>query len=239
MVLLGALVNGAAIVFGSALGRLLRRIPEGMKTTVMNGIGLAIVVLGIQMAFKTENFLVVLISLVAGGVLGEWWDVDKRFSQLGGWVERRLGAGEQGGIAQGFITASLVFVVGAMAIIGALDSGMKGNHQVLFTKAVMDGFIAVILTSTLGLGVLLSALPVFLYEGAIALFATQINRFVPQALMDGMIAEMTAAGGILIAAIGLNLLGLTKIKVANLLPAILAAVLLTALLFGLGLGYRS
>jgi uncharacterized membrane protein YqgA involved in biofilm formation len=232
MVLLGALVNGVAIIIGTMLGKLLERIPESMKNTVMNGIGLAIVVLGVQMGLKSGNFLIVILSLVIGAVAGEWINIEDRFTRAGNWLERRVGAGGQGSISLGFVTASLVFVVGAMAILGALDSGIKGDHQILYTKAIMDGFISIILTSTLGGGVLFSAVPVVLYEGIIALLATQITRFVPEALLNDCIAEMTAAGGIMIMAIGLNLLGITKIKVANLLPGILVAVLLVVLVHG-------
>lgn len=117
-----------------------------------------------------------------------------------------------------------------MAILGALDSGIKGNHEILYAKSIMDGFIAIILTSTLGIGVMFSAIPVVLYQGAIALLATQITRFVPDALLSDCIAEMTATGGVMIIGIGLNLLGITKIKVANLLPGILVAVLLVVLI---------
>jgi uncharacterized protein len=233
MVLLGALVNGVTVVFGTLLGRLLRRIPESMKQTVMNAIGLAIIVLGIQMGFKSINFLIVILSLVIGAVIGEWIALEDKFTAAGQWLENRIGSSEPGSISQGFITASLVFVVGAMGILGALDSGIKGNHDILYTKAIMDGFIAIILTTTLGVGVLFSAIPIILYEGAIAIFATQITRFIPDALMNNIISELTATGGIMIAAIGLNLLGITKIKVANLLPGILVAVLLVSLLYAI------
>ncbi|MDQ0194143.1 DUF554 domain-containing protein [Paenibacillus wynnii] len=231
MVLLGALVNGITVIVGTLLGRLLRRIPESMKETVMNGIGLAIVVLGIQMGFKSENFLIVILSLVIGAVIGELITLEDKFTSAGQWLENRIGSNEPGSISQGFITASLVFVVGAMGILGALDSGIKGNHDILYTKAIMDGFIAIILTTTLGVGVLFSAIPILVYEGSIAMLATQITRFVPEALLGNCISELTATGGIMIAAIGLNLLGITKIKVANLLPGIIIAVLLVTVLF--------
>ncbi|QUL55760.1 DUF554 domain-containing protein [Paenibacillus tritici] len=229
MVLLGAIVNGMAIIFGTLLGKLLERIPESMKNTVMNAIGLALMLLGVQMGLRSENFLIVILSLVIGAVAGEWINIEDKFTRAGDWLERRAGAGRQGSLSLGFVTASLVFVVGAMAILGSLDSGIKGNHEILYTKAIMDGFIAMILTSTLGIGVMFSAIPVVLYQGAIALLATQITRFVPDALLNNCIAEMTAAGGVMIIGIGLNLLGITKIKVANLLPGILVAVLLVIL----------
>ncbi|MFS0638926.1 DUF554 domain-containing protein [Mesobacillus foraminis] len=228
MFLLGTIVNGLLIIAGTVLGKLLQRIPEGMKTTVMHGIGLSVMVLGLQMGFKSDNFLIVIISLVFGAVIGEYFDLDGKLNSLGNWLENRLGSSVEGSISQGFVTATLIFVIGAMAIIGALDSGIRGDHDVLYTKAIIDGFTSVILTTTLGIGVLFSAIPVMLYEGLIALFATQIDQFVPKALMDSFIVELTATGGVMIFAIGMNLTGLTKIKVANLLPGIMVTAILVA-----------
>jgi len=221
MFLWGTLVNGLLIIVGTLLGKLLHRIPEGMKSTVMHGIGLSVMVLGLQMGLKSQNFLIVIISLVLGGVLGEIWALDDKLNKLGLWLEKKIGSNGKGSISQGFVTATLIFVIGAMAIIGALDSGIRGDHEVLYTKAIIDGFTSIILTTTLGIGVIFSAIPVMLYQGTIALFATQIDRIVPAVLMDQFIVEMTATGGVMIFAIGLNLAGLTKIKVANLLPGIL------------------
>lgn len=231
MFLLGTLVNGLFIIVGTFFGKLLHRIPEHMKTTVMHGIGLAVMVLGLQMGFKSTNFLVVIISLVLGAVIGELIALEDKLNQLGNWLERKIGSKGQGSISQGFVTATLIFVIGAMAIIGALDSGLRGDNDVLYTKAIIDGFTALILTTTLGIGVLFSAFPVIIYEGTIALFATQIDRFVPQALLDSFITEMTATGGVMIFAIGLNLTGLTKIRVANFLPGIVVSGLIVAIIY--------
>ncbi|TFE01443.1 DUF554 domain-containing protein [Jeotgalibacillus salarius] len=221
MVLLGTLVNGLLIILGTLIGKLLHRIPERMKATVMSAIGLAVVVLGLQMGLSSNNYLVVIISLVLGAVIGEWMGLDDKLNAMGRWIERKVGSKGETSISQGFVTATLIFVIGAMGVIGALDSGLRGDHQVLFTKSIIDGFVSIILTSTLGVGVLFSAIPVVLYQGGIALFATQIDKFVPEVLMDQFIAEMTSAGGIMIFAIGLNLIGITKIRVANLLPGIM------------------
>lgn len=220
MFLLGTLVNGALIIIGTLLGKLLHRIPEGMKTTVMYVIGLSVMVLGLQMGLKSQNFLIVIISLVVGAVIGELLKLEEKLNDLGLWLEKKVGSNGKGSISEGFVTATLIFVIGAMAIIGALNSGIRGDHAVLYTKSLIDGFTSIILTTTLGIGVIFSAVPVMLYEGTIALFATQIDRFVPKALMDQFIVEMTSTGGIMILAIGLNLTGITKIKVANLLPGI-------------------
>lgn len=232
MFLLGTIVNGLLIVVGTLFGKLLHRIPEGMKTTVMYGISLSVMVLGLQMGFKSENFLIVIISLVAGAVIGELVDLDGKLNALGLWLERKIGTSGQGSISQGFVTATLIFVIGAMAVIGALDSGIRGDHDVLYTKAIIDGFTALILTTTLGIGVIFSAIPVVLYQGLIAAFATQIDRLIPAELMDSFIIELTASGGVMIFAIGLNLAGLTKIKVANLLPGILVTAIIVAVIYG-------
>ncbi|AUI36884.1 DUF554 domain-containing protein [[Bacillus] caldolyticus] len=221
MVLLGTIVNGVSIIAGALIGKWLHRIPERVKETVMGGIGLAVALLGIQMGMKSEQFLVVIFSLVFGGILGEWWNWEEKLNRLGQWLEVKVSGNGQGSIAKGFVSATLLFVIGAMAIVGALDSGLRGDHSVLYTKSILDGFASVILTTTLGIGVIFSTLPVVVYEGSIALLATQIERFVPKEVLDSFIAESTATGGILIMAIGLNMLGLTNIRVANLLPSIL------------------
>ncbi|WP_342719008.1 DUF554 domain-containing protein [Bacillus paramycoides] len=233
MVILGAVVNGVCIILGTLLGKLFSRIPESMKGTIMHAIGLAVTVLGLQMALKSENFLVVILSLVIGTVIGEWLQLEGKLKQLGDWLENKVGS--KGSISEGFVTATLIFAIGAMGILGALDSGIRGNHDILFTKAIIDGFISIILTTTLGIGVVFSAIPVILYEGGVAVFATQINSLVPKELMNQFIVEMTATGGIMIAAIGLNLLSIIKIKVANLLPGILVVGIIVSLIYGYGL----
>lgn len=231
MFLLGTIVNSVLIILGTFLGKLLHRISEDMKHSVMNVIGLAVMVLGLQMGFKSDNFLIVIFSLVIGTVIGEYFELENKLNSVGHWLENKIGSNSHGSISEGFVTASLIFVIGAMAVIGALDSGIRGDHDVLYTKAIIDGFTAIILTSTLGIGVLFSAIPVFLYQGIIAMFATQIDRFVPQALMDSFIVEMTATGGVMIFAIGLNLVGITKIRVANLLPGILVTGLIVSMIY--------
>ncbi len=221
MVLLGTLVNGACIAAGTLLGLFFTKIPERYKETVMSGVGLAVILIGLKMGFKTDNIVIVLLSLLTGGILGEAIRLEEKLEYIGRWIERKFTSPDkQSSVAQGFITASLIFVIGALAVIGALDSGLRNDHEVLITKAIIDGFVALVLTSTLGFGVIFSVIPVVLYEGSIALLATQINRWVPQEMLDLFITEMTAVGGLLIVAIGLNLLKLTKIRVANLLPSL-------------------
>ena len=231
MFLLGTMVNGLLIIIGTVLGRLLNRIPEGMKNTVMYGIGLSVMVLGLQMGLKSDNFLIVILSLVFGAVIGEWMKLEDKLNDVGKWLEHKVGNNGKGSISEGFVTATLIFVIGAMAILGALDSGIRGNHDILYTKSLIDGFTALILSTTLGIGVIFSAVPVVLYEGLIATFATQINQLVPKLLMQQFITEMTATGGIMIFAIGLNMIGLTKVKVANLLPGIVVVAIIVTILY--------
>lgn len=221
MVLFGTLINGLAIILGSLIGTQLRNIPERVKVTVMQAIALAVIVIGIGMGLKSENILIVIGSLAIGAVLGERWDIERKLNSLGKWLEKKTGAKEEGSFAKGFVTATLIYVVGAMAILGALDSGLRNDHAVLYTKSMLDGFSAILFTSTLGIGVLFSAFPVMIYQGTIAILATQIVKFIPQEVIDTFIVEMTATGGVMILAIGLNILGITKIRVANLLPAII------------------
>ena len=200
--MIGTLINCAAIVLGTCLGLLLQR---GMKPavshTVMQGVGLSVILIGLMGAIETGNTLLVILSM-----------------GLGQWAQRKLtrGEGEGNTFAKGFVTASLVYCVGAMAVVGALDSGIRGDHSTLIAKAALDGVTAVIFASSLGIGVMLSAVPVFVYQGAIAL----LGNAVAPLLSDAVITEMSAVGGLLIMGIGVNMLLEKDIKVANLLPAI-------------------
>lgn len=220
MILLGSLVNGIAIVFGSLLGAVLRNISEQMKDTVTKGIGLGVLVLGIQMAFKTSSFIVIIISLCLGAMLGEAIGIEDKMNDFGLKLEKRY-AKPGSNFAEGVVTASLIFLIGSMGIIGAIESGVANNHQTLFTKAVMDGFMSIMLTATLGVGVLFSAVPVFLYQGVIAVSASVLMRYIPKELLDLLMGEISAIGGLMIFAIGLNITGICKIRVSNYLPGIL------------------
>ncbi|MBM7552194.1 DUF554 domain-containing protein [Thalassobacillus pellis] len=222
MVLFGTIVNGICIIAGTVLGLFFTKIPERYKETIMNGIGLSVILIGLQMGFQTENIVIVLLSLLSGAIIGEGTHLEDKLERIGKWIESKFSRPEsQSTVAQGFITASLIFVIGALSVIGALDSGLRGDHEVLITKSIIDGFVALVLTTTLGFGVIFSVIPVVLYQGGIALSANFITNWVPDAMLDTFITEMTAAGGLMIVAIGLNLLKLTNIRVANLLPALL------------------
>lgn len=217
--MIGTLINAAAIILGAAAGLFLRRgMNESISKTVMQGVGLSVILIGVTGAIKTSNTLLVILSMVIGGVVGSVIDIDARMNQLGAWAQKKLTKGddENNTFAKGFVTASLIFCVGAMAVVGSLDSGIRGDHSTLIAKAALDGVTSIILASSLGIGVMLSAAPVFIYQGAIALLGTAIAPL----LSDIVVTEMSAVGGLLIMAIGINMLLNTEIKVANLLPAI-------------------
>lgn len=218
--MIGTLINCAAIVAGSLLGLLLRRgMKDAMAKTVMQGVGMSVILIGVTGAIETSNTLLVILSMVIGGVLGAWIDIDAKMNRLGVWAQKKLTRGddETNTFAKGFVTASLVYCVGAMAVVGSLDSGIRGDHSTLIAKAALDGITAIIFSSSLGIGVMLSAVPVLIYQGAIALLGNAIAPL----LSDIVVTEMSAVGGLLIMGIGINMLLNTEIKVANLLPAIL------------------
>ncbi|WP_432353687.1 DUF554 domain-containing protein [Sporosarcina sp. A2] len=232
MVFYGTLVNVALIIIGSLVGRVFKNIPDRMKQTVMYGIALAVMAIGIQMTFESTQLLIVIISIVVGSVIGEWINVDNMMEQAGKWLESKMPVQKNGlGISQGFITATMIFVIGSMSIIGAIDSGLRNDHDILMMKGIIDGFTAIILSSTLGIGVIFAAVPVLIYQGLITLFSTQISRFVPDELLELFISEMTATGGLMILAIGLNLIGLTKVRVANFIPAIPVVAVIVSIIY--------
>jgi hypothetical protein len=215
--MLGTIVNSLMIIIGAALGMLFKRgIKEGYKKTIMDGIGLSVLIIGISNALEFENLVVVIVSIVIGSIIGELIDINKRLNNLGDRLQSKF-KNEEGNFSKGFVTASLVYCVGAMAIVGAIQSGLTGNHQTLYAKAVLDGITAIIFASTLGIGVMFSSLAVFLYQGTITIFASSLSSI----LTEIAINEISSVGGILIIAIGINLLGLKEIKIANMLPAII------------------
>jgi uncharacterized membrane protein YqgA involved in biofilm formation len=214
--MIGTIVNTISIIAGSLCGLLLRKgIPEGYKKTVMQALSLAVILIGIKSALITDEFLIVIISLAIGSVIGEFIGIESGLEKLGQWIEKRFSS-ESGSVSKGFVTASLVYCVGSMAIVGSFESGLTGNHQTLFAKSALDGISAIIFASSMGIGVLLSFIPVFLYQGLLTLTAGLIKPF----LVASVITQMSATGGLLILAIGINLLGVVKIRVGNMLPAI-------------------
>lgn len=214
--MLGTIVNAIAIILGAFVGILIKKgIKEKYKSTIMDGIGLSVVIIGIMGGIKANNIILAIASIVVGSIIGEMIDIDLKLDHLGLTMEKSFGKGDSN-FSKGFVTASLVYCIGAMAIVGSLESGLSGNHETLFAKSILDGITAVIFASTLGIGVAFSAIPVFIYQGAITLLANVVKDL----LTPEVINEMSAVGGILILAIGINILGIKKIKVANMLPAI-------------------
>lgn len=234
MVLTGTIVNAAAIIGGGLIGFKLKGIREEIGKTVLQGLGLAVSLLGITMGMKSDQFLIMIFSLVLGGILGELINIEGALNRAGKTIEARFAKNGEGKIAVAFVTATLVYCVGSMAILGSLESGLHNNHTILFTKAMLDGFSAIVFASTLGIGVIFSAIPVFIYQGAIALASTYISSVIPAEMLGQIINEITATGGILILAIGLNILEITKIRIANLLPAIFIAALLVPIISWIG-----
>lgn len=223
MLLLGSLVNCLAIMAGSFSGIVLRNITEQTKDTVTKGISLGVVALAIQMSLQASSFIVIIISICLGGMIGEFLKIEDSMTRLGLFLENRFAQGNSN-FAEGFVTATLIYVIGSMGIIGAIESGVTGSHQTLFTKAVMDGFMSIMLTASLGIGVLFSAFPVLIYQGAITIFASVIVRYLPKELLDSLMNEISAIGGLMILAIGLNVMKLTRIRVSNYLPGILVLI---------------
>ena len=236
--LTGTLVNAAAILVGSLLGMLLTwlaghfstllpagstLLAERLKTIIMQGVALCVMYLGISGCLEGNNSLIAILSMVLGALIGELLDLDKRMRSLGDWVQKRtehlVTNGGQASISEGFVTASLLFCVGAMAIVGALQDGLTGDHSTLFAKSLLDGISSIVFGASLGLGVAFSAVAILLYQGSISLMASFLQPY----LGDAVIEEMTCVGSLLIVALSLNMLGLTKIKVV---PAIFLPILL-------------
>lgn len=218
--MLGVLVNVGAVIAGGLLGLLFKKgIPEKVSNAVMLTMGLCSLLVGITGITGGGNIIVIIVSMVLGTVVGTLLNIDGGILRLGEALEKKMKkSGESGSVAEGFMTASLLFCVGAMAIIGSLNSGLLGDHEVLFTKSIMDMISACMLASALGIGVIFSAASVLVYQGAIVLLAELLQ---PLLTNQALITDITCTGSLMIVAIGLNLLGVTKIKVADQLPAIL------------------
>lgn len=220
--MIGVIVNTLAVICGSAVGLIFRRgIPKRLTDSVMMAIGLCILYIGISGALKGQNELVAIISMVIGAVIGTLIDIDKWLTLLGDKVAERTKSGKNGGpsIAEGFVTASLLFCVGAMAIVGSFNAGLTGDNQLIYTKTLLDLISSVMLAASLGTGVIFSAACIFVYQGTLVLLA----QYVAPILTDAAIAEMTCVGSLLIIALSLNTLGISKFKVANYLPALIIA----------------
>ncbi len=243
--MIAVFVNCGAVIAGSLIGLLFaKRITKELSSIIQTAAGFVTLVIGIQMALKYQSIVILALSLIIGGLLGTWWDWDGKILLLGCMLEKllhRANAGRNCGkehtvpeqnFAYAFLNASVLFCVGAMAVLGSFKAGIEKDYTIIFTKSILDGFMAITFAAAMGPGTLFSSLSVFVYQGILTLLSVLIKPFVTEVLTS----ELTASGGVLIMMIGINLLGLKQIKTANYLPAVLLSVvfvLLTPLVNGL------
>jgi uncharacterized membrane protein YqgA involved in biofilm formation len=215
MILKGTIVNILAVAAGCMIGRLAGKLlSERMRNTMMAGLGMAVLLIGLQLALKSQQLMIVIGSIIFGGLLGEVMNIEGRLEMFGQRLQQRFSSA--GKIAEGFVTASLLYCVGAMAIMGALQDGLGGEPTILYAKAALDGVASIALTSTLGIGVLFSIMPLLLYQGAITLAA----GLATVVLTEPVVVEMNAVGGLLIIAIAFDIMGIKRLPVGNLLPGV-------------------
>ena len=220
--LTGTIVNTLAIIAGAMIGVIAKKaIPQRMGDLVMSAIPIVVMVLGVQFGIASSNILIVIVSLVVGGIIGEWIDIDRRLDDFGVRIQSRMKGGDSN-FSAAFVSTTLIYCVGSMAILGSIESGINGNHTILYTKSLMDGISAIFFASTLGAGVIFSSISVFIYQGILTVLAGYIGPY----LSPEVVTEMSASGGILLIALSFTILGIKKIKVENLLPAIFLPVIL-------------
>jgi len=227
----GTLINVVAIIVGGMLGIFFgKRLSDNIKNTVVAGMGLFTTAIGFQMFLKTENPLVVLCAIIFGALLGEWWKIEERMQSLGIWLEERVKGSSEGKssrFVRGFLSASMLFCTGPMAVLGSISDGLRGDFLTLSIKSVLDGFISIAFASTLGMGVAFSALPVLAYQGSISLLAAKLDAIISVTMMS----ELTATGGILLMGVGISsILEIKKFSVGNFLPALAIAPLIVYIL---------
>ena len=225
---MGVIINVIAIVIGTMIGLFLKRgMSEKMSSHIMQGLALITFIIGLKGALVDQDMILLIVSISLGGYLGEMMQLEENIRKFAEWVQDKLSKeGAQNQLAEGFMSAVLIFCVGAMAVMGSLEAGLRNNHGILITKALIDGFASIILTTTKGAGVMLSALAILLYEGGMMILA----QFVAPYLSESIVYAMSAVGSLLLVALGLNLLELTKIKVMNFLPAMFLPIVLIPLL---------
>ena len=220
MILLGSVVNGGAVVVGGLVGMFVGKLlPERLRTSVMAALSLMTIGIAVPGLLKSSNALITIISMVIGTIIGELLNIDAAVNKLGENLQKRFSGSR---VTEGFVTGSLVFAIGALAVMGPLQSGLQHQHDLLFSKSVIDGVASIVFASTLGLGVALSGLMVFAVEGSIALLASVVAPYLGEAVVN----EITFVGSLLIVGISLNLLGITKLRILNMVPAILLPILL-------------
>jgi len=229
--MVGTLANAGAIVAGSVIGIAIHsRLPQKMINIVFQGIGLFTLAIGISMSLHAQSMVLVVVSIATGAVLGQALDIDKYLQKLGGYLQKKYSkknkeTAEQR-FSEGFVTASVLFCVGSMSILGSIEDGMGNPPNLLYTKSIMDGISAVALASTFGVAIAFSSLPVLIYQGGLTLFAAFIMRY----MSDSMTENMTAVGGILLMGLAINILKIKEINVTNMLPSLIIIVLLSYLI---------
>ena len=225
MIPVGTFINVIAVLAGSALGLVLRKnFPERIKSIVFQALGLLTLFIGVQMAFQVRDPLVLIFSVLSGAVVGQWFELESVMNRASNALKKRIGTKEKG-FSEGLVTAFLLYCIGSMTIVGSLNEGMTGDRSLLMTKSVLDGVTSIALASTYGVGVAFSVIPLFLFQGSLTLFAGQFQSLFGEVLL----AQLTATGGILILGTGLNLLEVARVKVLNMLPALLTTTILTVL----------
>lgn len=221
--LIGAFANAVAILIGGLIGsKAGKLIPEKHSKLIIVSLQIVIFVMGINFLIKSENILIVVISLVVGALIGESIDIDAKMQKFGESIQKKVA--NSGNFSSSFITSTLVFCVGSMAILASIESGIKGDHSIHFTKAIIDGFLSIFFASTMGIGVAFSGFAVFLYQGGLTLLSGLIAPYISEAIMT----EVSATGGVMLIALALSMMEIKQIKVANLLPALVIPVILFA-----------
>lgn len=212
----GTIINSLAIIFGSLIGLIFKNIiPERLSESLLKAAGLSVVIIGIKLSMSSDNLTLIIISMLLGTIIGEFVDIEKKLDKFGDIVQSKINSKENN-VATGFVSCTLIYCVGSMAIVGAIQSGLTGNHEILYSKSILDGIISITMSVTMGIGVMFSSISVFVYQGIITVMAQGLQSF----LNETIISEMTSVGGILIMTIGFNFLEIKRIKVGNMLPAI-------------------
>ena len=219
----GTLINVAAVIMGSVIGLIFHsKIPKKLTNTAFHGIGLFTIVLGITMAIKTDNFLIMIFSIVIGSIFGEIVDIEKRINNFGEWLKSKFNTKNER-FSEGFITAFLLYCMGSMTILGSIEEGIDGTRTLLIAKSVLDGFSSIVLAATMGVGVLFSFIPLLIFQGGLTIFASNMQPV----FTEIMINELTAVGGIILLGLGITMLEIKKIRILNMLPSLIVVVILT------------
>lgn len=221
--MLGTLINASTVIIGSIIGLIIKsKLPKKITETAFYGVGLFTIILGIMMAIKTNNYLIMIISVVIGSIIGEIIKIDKWINNFGEWLKNKFKTKNEN-FSEGLITAFLLYCMGSMTILGAIEEGIGGIPNLLVAKSVLDGFSSIILSATLGIGVLFSFIPLLIFQGGLTILASSIQNV----LTDIIINEITAVGGIILLGLGITLLDIKKIRVINMIPSIILAGILS------------